>query len=190
MSCPQLFLCAPALDRRKLRGECRDFVFDLRLKFRSTFFDCRIRNREVRFVGVVEQREQAVVIGVRNRVVLVRVTLSTPERQAQPDRASRRNSIDHRVKAVLVRVDATLFVEHRVPMKTRGDPLRGRRAGKHVSGQLLDRELIERHVRVEGVDDPVAVRPDRSGPVLFVAIRVRIPRQVEPQSPPPLAIVL
>ena len=34
---------------------------------------------------------------------------------------------------------------------------------QHVAGDLLDRELVERHVAVEGVDHPVAVLPHRCG---------------------------
>ena len=63
------------------------------------------------------------------------------------------------------------------------------RAGQHVAGELLDRELIERHVGVEGVDDPIAIRPDRARPVLLVAVGVGVAGQVEPAPRPALAVM-
>ena len=79
--------------------------------------------RHFRFVGIVQQRQQRVVIGVRDRIVLVRVTLRTAGRQSHPDGSGRRDTIDHRIEAILQRIDATFFVQHRVAMKTGGDAL-------------------------------------------------------------------
>ena len=67
-----------------------------------------------------------------------------------------------------------------IAVETGSDLLRERRVGKKIACELLDRELIVRHVRVEGVDDPLAPFPDLAGRVVLVAARVRVPGEVEP----------
>ena len=52
--------------------------------------------------------------------------------------------------------------------------------GSRSPASLLDGELVERHVPVEGVDDPVAVGPDGAAVVLLVAVGVGVAGQVEP----------
>jgi len=61
--------------------------------------------------------------------------------------------------------------------------------GQHVAGKLLEGELVERHVRVKGMDDPIAVGPDGAGTVFLVAVRIGIAGEVEPAPRPPLPIV-
>ena len=61
--------------------------------------------------------------------------------------------------------------------------------GQQVAGELLDGELVERHVGVERLDHPVAVRPDRPRAVLLVAVGVGVAGQVEPAPGPALAVV-
>ena len=60
--------------------------------------------------------------------------------------------------------------------------------GQQVAGQLLDRELVERQVAVEGVDDPVAPRPHAAQAVDVVAVRVGVAGRVEPGHGHPLAV--
>ena len=48
-----------------------------------------------------------------------------------------------------------------IAVETRRDLLVERRVRQQVARDLLDRELIERHVAVERVDHPVAPRPHR-----------------------------
>jgi hypothetical protein len=70
-----------------------------------------------------------------------------------------------------------------------GDQLVLSRIGQHVARDLFDRELIERHVLVERVDDPVAVLPHDARQVLFVALRIGVAREIEPGTRPALAVV-
>ena len=93
------------------------------------------------------------------------------------------------MEAVFERIDAALFVEHRVAMEAGGDLLALRGVGEHVAGELLDGELVERHVGVERVDHPIAVRPDRARAVLLVAVGVGVAGQIEPAARPALAVV-
>ena len=57
--------------------------------------------------------------------------------------------------------------------------------GKEITGELLDGELIERLIAVDGIDDPVAVAPGMGADaVLFVAITIGVTGEVEPMSAP------
>ena len=52
-----------------------------------------------------------------------------------------------------------------------------------IASELFDRKLIERHVAIEGVDDPVAISPNLAIVVEVNAVRIRIARGIEPISP-------
>ena len=80
----------------------------------------------VRVSRAVEECVEPVVVRVTDRIVLVRMTLSTADRESQPDRARGVHAINHRFIAKLIRLDSTLLVDHRVAMKARGNPLRQR----------------------------------------------------------------
>ena len=54
-------------------------------------------------------------------------------------------------------IDSPLGVPSVVPIDPRGDHLVRRRVRQEIAGDLLDRELIKRHVGVVGVDDPVTL---------------------------------
>ena len=110
-------------------------------------------------VDAVEVGRQAVVVALRNRVELVVVTLRAAERQTEPQRAYCVCSVEDVVDARFFFVPTALTVCHVVAMKARGEPLLGSRVRKQVSGKLLDRKLVERHVGVERGDDPVPPRP-------------------------------
>ena len=118
----------------------------------------------------------------------MRMALGAAERESHPGGAGGADTVDHGVEAVFVRVGAAFFIEHRIAMEARGDEVVGRSAGQEVSGELLDAELVVREIGVEGFYDPVAIRPDRTGAVLFEAIGVGITGEVEPAAGPALAI--
>ena len=61
--------------------------------------------------------------------------------------------------------------------------------GQQVAGQLFDGELVERHVAVEGVDHPVAIRPDLAVVVEVDAVGVGVAGGVEPVAAAVLAPV-
>ena len=54
---------------------------------------------------------------------------------------------------------------------------------------MLDGELVEWHVGVEGVDDPVAVRPDLAIVVEVQTVGVTIARGVQPITNTMFAII-
>ena len=55
---------------------------------------------------------------------------------------------------------------------------------------MLDRELIERHIVIDRVDDPLAPTPGmRPDVVPFVTVTIAVMSRVEPVLAPPLAVV-
>ena len=136
---------------------------------------------------VVEEGHQLVVLALAERVVFVIVALAAADGQAEQDRAGRIHAIDDRFDAKLLRVGAAFFVDERVAMKAGRDDLVKPRVREHVTGELLDDELIERQVAVEGIDDPIAILPDRARLVAGVAVRVGIARGIEPVAAPTLS---
>ena len=63
-------------------------------------------------------------------------------------------------------------------MEPGGDLLLGAGVRQHVACDLLDGKLLERHIFVQRLDDPVAILPRRSQIILFVTVRVRVAREV------------
>ena len=117
------------------------------------------------------------------------VALRTGERGSQPDRTRGVYPVDENIKVSLVFVDAGFLVEHRVAVEPGRHLLRGSGVGEQVAGDLLDSELIERHVLVQGANYPVAITPDRPGAVFPEAVGVGVARQIEPGPRPALAEV-
>ena len=146
------------------------------------------RNVVRRFVGVVEQRHDGVIIRMQDRVVFVRMALGAVERESHPGGAGDADAVDHGVEAVFVRVGAAFLVEHRITMEARGDEVVGRGAGEEVSGELLDAELVVGQVGVEGLHDPVAVRPDGARAVFLETVGVGVAGEVEPATGPAFAV--
>ena len=74
-------------------------------------------------------------------------------------------------------------------MKSRCDTLVDRRPRQQIARDLFNTELIERHVRVEGSDDPIPIGPYRPPSILLVTVGIRVTRQIEPFSRPAFAIM-
>ena len=51
---------------------------------------------------------------------------------------------------------------------------------KHVTGELLDRELIEGHVLAVGLDDPIAPWPVLTLAIVLIAIGISVAGDIEP----------
>ena len=124
-----------------------------------------------------------------DRIVLVRMALGTTDRQAEPGGAGGVGAIDGSFDAELLRVGAAFLVERCVAMEAGRDDLILRGIRQQVARQLLDSELIERHVLVEGVDEPIAPGPDRALAVDGVAVGIGVAGEVEPVAGLTFAIV-
>ena len=143
----------------------------------------------VGLVAVVQHREDLVILFLRQRVVLVVVALGALNGDAQHRLAERVHAVEHRLHPELFRVDAALFVDHRVAQEPGGDLLLLGGIGQQIAGQLLDQEPVVAHVLIQGVDHPIAPEPDFAGLVFFVAVGVGIAGGVEPRARPALTVV-
>ena len=138
--------------------------------------------------NVVEVRHDLVELLLRDRVELVVVAAGAPQGQAHPDGAGGRHPVDAVLGEELVDHDAALAVQAVVAVERGGDALVEGGAGQHVARKLLDGELVERHVVVVGVDDPVAPAPHRPLAVGLIAVGVGVAGGVEPLDGHPLAV--
>ena len=110
------------------------------------------------------------------------------KRQPQERGPKRIDSIDDIRDAELFLNDAPLFVLRVESVERGGHALRLRRVGEQIARELPCGKLVERQVVVEGGDHPVAVRPRRTKAIHLIAVRVGIPRQIEPLGRHPLTV--
>lgn len=71
-----------------------------------------------RLAGVIQQRHGAVVIGVQDGIIFMSVALATVHGQGDPRGAGDTDAVHHGIEAILIRIDAALFIEHGVAMIT------------------------------------------------------------------------
>ena len=117
------------------------------------------------------------------------VAAGAPHGQAHPDRRRGVDPVDHVLQLVLLGNGAALEIDHVVAVESGGQLLTDRRAGEKVARQLLDGELVEGLVPIEGIDDPVPPEPHVPMAVDVVAVGVGIAAGVEPLQGHPLAVV-
>ena len=108
------------------------------------------------------------------------VTHRASTRQSEEGLDGRTGAIDGVSVEELV-VDRTSFGGGDVAsVKAGGDQLRLRRVLEQIARKLLDGELIEGHVAVECIDDPIAVGPDLPMVIQMQTMGVSITRDIEP----------
>ena len=117
------------------------------------------------------------------------VAAGTPERQAQPRGGCGTDAVDHVFRLIFLGNSATLKIDHVITIEPGGDLLVDGGVGQEVSSQLLDGELVVRHVLVVGVDQPVSPVPHLAQAVNVVAVGVGVTRDVEPLHGHALAVV-
>ena len=110
------------------------------------------------------------------------VTLSTANCQSHPRCQRRVQSIDDILNAILFVDNPCFIVSHVVSIESRGDPLSGGRIHKQISRKLLNGKLIEWHITVERINDPVTPQPNLSRFVSKVTIRVGVAGCVQPTN--------
>ena len=124
-----------------------------------------------------------------NGVELVVVALGASNAQAEQGRSGGGHAVEHRFNAELFGIDAALLVDLGVAVEAGGHALSEGGLGQEVSGELLDEELIEGLIGVEGRNDAIAVGPDGSGGVDAVAVGVGIPGDVQPPAAPAFSVM-
>ena len=165
----------------KLRQMLR-VVFFVRIQIR--FRDADLRDR---FVGVIEECKQLVVLVLRDLVVFVRVAARAAHGETEPDAAGCFRAVEHGFHPVLFLIDAPFAVGKRLPVECSRENLLGRWALEQVASELLHSELIQRHVLIDRLDHPVPVTPRiRASAVLFVPIAVGVPGLIQPVAAPAL----
>ena len=141
-------------------------------------------NGDVGLVVVIEESEELVILFLRQRVELVIVALGALDGQAEDALADGVHAVEHGVHAELLRIDAALFVNHRIAQIAGGDDLILRGVGQQIAGQLLHDETVIGQVAVEGVDDPIAIGPDEARLIFLIAVAVGVAGRVKPLPAP------
>ena len=145
------------------------------------------RRRRQRGVAVQPAVRRAVEKGVKlielalaDRVVLVLVAHRAADCHAQENRADRLGAV-HGVPHPELFLDYAPFAGGDVaPQETGGNPLFPGGVGQQVACNLLDGELVERHVGVEGPNDPVPIRPDGTIVIQVQPVGVAVSGRIEP----------
>ena len=174
------------------RGQLGSNAIEGRLRLRIDDHHCRARHARVRnlpaLVDAVEEAEQPEIVLLADRVELVVVAPRALDAHAQQRASERVHTVGDVLDPILLRDDAALLALHVVAIEAGGQPLLvgGRR--QQVARQLPRDELVERQVAVEGANHPVPPRPHGPHPVVLVAVRVGVPRDVEPLDGHSLAV--
>ena len=132
--------------------------------------------------AVVEEGVEAVVLLVGDRIVLVGVTLGAVQGEAQPGGSHGRDPVFHGLGTVFLGITAAFVVDLGVAVEPGGDALGEGRSRQQIARQLVDGELVEGLIAVEGLDHPLAIGPDGPGQIHLIAIRIGIAGQVEPAA--------
>ena len=98
--------------------------------------------------------------------------------QPQPHRGGRFHSIGHVFDDELVGDNAPFVVYPVIAIEGGRQSLIASRMRQQVSGKLLDGELIERHIGVIGVDDPVPPGPLAATHIILIAARIGVPSRI------------
>ena len=141
------------------------------------------------FGHVVEKGVKLVELLGTDGVVLVVVAFGATHGQSHEGRPQRVDPIHHVFVEVFVGIGSALVVGHVVAHEAGGHPLGHCGVGQQVAGQLLDGELVEGLVGIEGVDHPIAPQPHEAHAIEMVPAGVGIPRQIEPVLAQALAIM-
>ncbi len=123
-------------------------------------------------------------------IVLVRVAARAADREPEPNRAERFHAIHHGGHAPLFFVRAALGVGERLAVEGGGELLRFGGIRQQIAGELFDGKLVKRQIRVDRLNDPIAIAPRvEARAVFFITVAVGIARLVQPMSPPAFAKV-
>ena len=132
--------------------------------------------------NTVEVGKELIVLVLRDRIELVVVTASASHCQAEPHRCGCIDTIGNVFDGILFRDDSTLGVTTVIAIETGRDSLAERRRRQHIARDLIIGELIEGHVAVECIDDPVSPTPHVARSVILIATCVGVASGIEPKD--------
>ena len=141
------------------------------------------------FGDVIKRREQRVIIALGDGVEFVVVALGAGDGEAEPVGGGGVDAVEEGDVALFFGDGAALAVEEVVAVERGGDALVDGGIGQEVAGELLDAELVEGLVGVEGADDPVAPDPLEGVAVLLEAVGIGVARGIEPGQRHAFAVV-
>ena len=140
-------------------------------------------------LDVGEEGGHPVEVTSLERVELVVVALRAPHGRAEPGDRHGPDPVPRVLGEVLLGLGAPFASHHIQAVESGGHELLGCRVGQEIAGELFDREPVEGHVAVKGVDHVIAIGEAVLILVAVIAHRVGEPDQVEPGHRHPLAIM-
>ncbi len=117
----------------------------------------------------------------RDRIEFVIVTSGATGRQTEPNGGSSLDAIFGIDRRIFVRDRSAFAGGREQPVVTGGNLLIDGRVGQQITCDLLDRELIERHIGLECVDYPIPIWPDTARMIVMNALRVGVANRIEPE---------
>ena len=117
------------------------------------------------------------------------VALAAGEREAEPGGACRVDPVEEVVETLLLGNRPPFAVEEVIPVEAAGYSLLDRRVGEEIAGKLLGREAVERHVGIEGPNDPVPPHPLPGVTVLLESVGIGVAGGIEPRQRHPFAVM-
>src|SRR5437899_2098397 len=105
----------------------------------------------------------------------------TFESQSQKSRAESVDAVGDVFTAPFF-FDAAAFIGLAMePVESGGQALGTSGISQQVTGKLLGQELVIGQITLEGIDDPVAIRPSRTELIALIAVAVGIASGIEPR---------
>ena len=139
--------------------------------------------------GVPEKRRHRVKLALLNRIELVVVAGGATDRETEKDAADGLRPVLRVDRLVFLRNDTTLIRSDVVALKSSRHELVKRWIRQQVAGNLLHRELVERLVLVQRLDDPVTIGVHLAVVVDVDPMGITVARRIKPVARPMLAPV-
>ena len=107
--------------------------------------------------------------------------------EPEPDGCGRIDAVHHILDRVFLGDDPPFSIAAMVAVEARRNPLLQRRPRQHVARELLDRELVKRHVPVICIDYPVAPSPHHARRIGLIPVRIRVSGRAQPSGRHPFS---
>ena len=141
-------------------------------------------------VDRVEESRHRIKVPLRERVVLVIVAPRTIKSHPQENRPGRDDSVDDVSNVNFLSNRAAFAGCHMAAVEARRDELIFARVFQQIACQLLNGELVKRHVPIKRSHHPVTIRPHLAIIIQVQPVSVTVPRRVQPVLRHVLAVAL